>query len=551
MERKWWKEAVVYQVYLRSFYDSDGDGIGDLRGLISKLDYIKELGADVIWLNPVYKSPNDDNGYDISDYYDIMDEFGTLDDWEELLKEMHRRGLKLIMDLVVNHTSDEHPWFVESRSSKNSPKRDYYIWRQMKAGKEPNNWESIFKGSVWEWDENSREYYLHLFSRKQPDLNWKNPEVRREIYTMMKWWLDKGIDGFRMDVINAIAKAENLPDVPGKEGDTRNYISGIDMYFNQNGVHELIQEMNREVLSGYDIMTVGETARVTPEEGILYVDEARNELNMVFHFQIHEMEKWDLIKFKEIQKNWYEALAGKGWNSIYLNNHDQPRQVSRFGNDGEYRVESAKMLGTLLHTLQGTPYIYQGEEIGMTNIAFPSIEYYNDIDTINKYNELVIEGLNAKEALKLIQPLSRDNARTPMQWSNEKNAGFTKGLPWLGVNPNYTGINVLEALRDDNSILQYYKKLIRLRKENLTIVYGNYIPILEDHQKIYSYLRCLDNDRLLIILNFSSDNTLFELPETITCQNKELLIANYNPDETQELEGLILRPYEARVYRLK
>jgi len=551
MERKWWKEAVVYQVYLRSFYDSDGDGIGDLRGLISKLDYIKELGADVIWLNPVYKSPNDDNGYDISDYYDIMDEFGSLDDWEELLKEMHKRGLKLTMDLVVNHTSDEHPWFVESRSSKSSPKRDYYIWKQMKDGKEPNNWESIFKGSVWEWDENSKEYYLHLFSRKQPDLNWQNPEVRREIYKMMKWWLDKGIDGFRMDVINAVAKAESLPDAPREEGDMRPYISGMDMYFNQNGVHEIIQEMNREVLSNYDIMTVGETSRVTPEEGLLYVDQARNELNMVFHFQIHEMETWDLIKFKEIQKNWYEVLEGKGWNSIYLNNHDQPRQVSRYGNDSKYRVESAKMLGTLLHTLQGTPYIYQGEEIGMTNIEFPSIEYYNDIDTINRYNELVMDGKNAKEALKHIQPLSRDNARTPMQWNNEKSAGFTAGIPWLGVNPNHKEINVIEALKDNSSVLQYYKKLIRLRKENLTIVYGNYIPILEDHNNIYAYLRCLDDDRLLIILNFCSDNAAFELPESITYKDKELLIANYGLDETQELESLNLRPYESRVYRLK
>lgn len=551
MERKWWKEAVVYQVYLRSFYDSDGDGIGDLRGLAGRLDYIKHLGADVIWLNPVYKSPNDDNGYDISDYYDVMDEFGTLADWEELLQGVHKRGMKLIMDLVVNHTSDEHPWFIESRSSKGSRKRDFYIWREGKNGKEPNNWESIFKGSAWEWDENTGEYYLHLFSKKQPDLNWKNPEVRREVFTMMKWWLDKGIDGFRMDVINAIAKAEGLPDAPREAGDSRAYVSGIDMYFNQHGAHELIREMNREVLSKYDIMTVGETARVTPEEGILYVDEDRNELNMVFHFQIHEMEKWDLIRFKEIQKKWYEALKGKGWNSLYLNNHDQPRQVSRYGNDGRYRVESAKMLGTLLHTLQGTPYIYQGEEIGMTNIAFPSIEHYDDIDTINRYKEMVRDGRNPEEALRLLQPLSRDNARTPMQWSSEKNAGFTIGEPWLGINPNYKEINVLEALRDESSILNYYRKLISLRKENLTIVYGNYVPILEEDSKIYAYFRCLDEDRLLVILNFSSETPVFQLPEDISYSDKELLISNYNVFKAQQLDNLRLRPYEARVYRLK
>ncbi|MGE5631121.1 MAG: glycoside hydrolase family 13 protein [Caulobacteraceae bacterium] len=543
MERKWWKEAVVYQVYLRSFYDSDGDGIGDLKGLISKLDYIKDLGADVIWLNPVYKSPNDDNGYDISDYYDIMDEFGTLTDWEELLKEVHQRGLKLIMDLVVNHTSDEHPWFIESRKSKNSRKRDYYIWKEAKNGKEPNNWKSIFQGPAWKWDENSQEYYLHLFSKKQPDLNWKNPEVRREIYAMMKWWLDKGIDGFRMDVINAIVKAENLPDVPSS--------GSIDLYFNRPGVHELLQEMNREVLSKYDIMTVGETPRVTPEEGLLYVAQDRKELNMIFQFQIHEMKKWDLMKFKEIQKNWYKALESKGWNSIYLNNHDQPRQVSRYGNDREYRVESAKMLATLLHTLQGTPYIYQGEEIGMTNVAFPSIECYDDIDTVNRYNEMVREGKDPEEALKLLQALSRDNARTPMQWNSSRNAGFTSGKPWLGINPNYTDINVEEAQNDKNSILHYYRKLTKLRKDNLTVVYGNYEPILEENDKIYAYLRCMDSDRLLIILNFSNEIALFELPEAIIYHEKELLISNYDADVLQGLESVKLKPYEARVYRLK
>lgn len=551
MERKWWKEAVVYQVYLRSFYDSDGDGIGDIRGLISKLDYIRDLGADVVWLNPVYKSPNDDNGYDISDYYDIMDEFGTLADWEQLLQELHARGIKLVMDLVVNHTSDEHPWFIEARSSRDSEKRDYYIWREARDGKEPNNWESIFKGSAWEWDEGTQEYYLHLFSRKQPDLNWKNPEVRQEVYRMMKWWLDKGIDGFRMDVINAIAKAEGFPDGERADGDDKPYVSCTDMYFNQPGVHEFIQEMNREVLCKYDIMTVGETARVTPEEGLLYVDRDRNELNMIFQFQIHEMGEWDLIKFKEIQNNWYKALEGKGWNSLYLNNHDQPRMVSRYGDDGKYRVESAKMLGTLLHTLQGTPYIYQGEEIGMTNVAFPSIECYNDIDTVNRYKEMVAGGGDPQKVLELLRPQSRDNARTPMQWDRSANAGFTTGRPWLGVNPNYRDINVEQAQKDENSILNYYKKLIRLRKENLVIVYGDYVPLLEQDSNIYAYLRCLQEEKLLVLLNFSNKTVKCELPDGIRYGDKELLISNYNAEPGQELGKVYLRPYEAGVYRLR
>lgn len=551
MERKWWKEAVVYQVYLRSFYDSDGDGIGDIRGLISKLDYIRELGADVVWLNPVYKSPNDDNGYDISDYYDIMDEFGTLADWELLLQELHARGIKLVMDLVVNHTSDEHPWFIEARSSRDSEKRDYYIWREARDGKEPNNWESIFKGSVWEWDEGTQEYYLHLFSRKQPDLNWENPEVRQEVYRMMKWWLDKGIDGFRMDVINAIAKAEGLPDGERAEGDDKPYVSCTDMYFNQPGVHEFIQEMNREVLCKYDIMTVGEMARVTPEEGLLYVDRDRSELNMIFQFQIHEMGEWDLIKFKEIQNNWYKALEGKGWNSLYLNNHDQPRMVSRYGDDGKYRVESAEMLGTLLHTLQGTPYIYQGEEIGMTNVAFPSIECYNDIDTVNRYKEMVAGGGDPQKVLEFLRPQSRDNARTPMQWDRSAGAGFTTGRPWLEVNPNYRDINVDQAQKDENSILNYYKKLIRLRKENLVIVYGDYVPLLEQDRNIYAYLRCLQEEKLLVLLNFSNNTVKCELPDKIKYMDKELLISNYAEAAVHGQEDMKLRPYEAMVCRLK
>jgi oligo-1,6-glucosidase len=560
MERKWWKEAVVYQIYPRSFYDSNGDGIGDLRGIISKLDYIKDLGVDVIWLNPVYKSPNDDNGYDISDYYNIMDEFGTLADWEELLEEMHKRGLKLIMDLVVNHTSDEHSWFIESRSSKDNEKRDYYIWRKGKDGKEPNNWRSCFSPSAWEYDEKTGEYYLHLFSKKQPDLNWENPNVRKEVYDMMTWWLDKGIDGFRMDVINMISKVEELPDAPRKNNDP--YQDGGQYYLNGPRVHEFLQEMNKTVLSKYDIMTVGETPGVTPEEALLYVGDDREELNMVFQFELMDIDagedgKWDVVPwkltdFKRIMTKWQKELHNKGWNSLYLNNHDQPRMVSRFGNDTVYRTESAKMLATMLHTLQGTPYIYQGEEIGMTNVKFDSIDEYKDIETLNYYNETVVKrNADVQKILNAIYIKGRDNARTPMQWNNEENAGFTTGTPWIKVNPNYKEINVKQAQEDPNSILHYYKKLIQLRKQNLTIVYGNYVQILEEHPEIYSYLRCLDDDRLLVILNFSGEMPVFNLPEEIICKDKELLISNYDVDVKEELKGLKLRPYEARVYRLK
>lgn len=561
LKRTWWKEAVVYQVYPRSFYDSNGDGIGDLRGVIQKLDYLKELGIDVIWLNPVYKSPNDDNGYDISDYYDIMDEFGTLADWEELLLKAHEKGIKIIMDLVVNHTSDEHPWFIESRSSRDSAKRDYYIWMDPKDGKEPNNWASFFSPSVWEWDEATGQYYLHLFSKKQPDLNWKNPEVRREVYKMMKWWLDKGIDGFRMDVINALAKAEGFPDAPtdGKKG---RYVFCPSLYFNQPGIHEYLKEMNREVLSKYDIMTVGETGGVTPEEALLYVGEDRDELNMVFQFEHMEIDAgpsgkwetvpWKLTDFKRIMSKWQLSLQGKGWNSLYLNNHDQPRMVSRFGNDKEFRVESAKMLATLLHTLQGTPYIYQGEEIGMTNVRFRSIEEYNDIEIHNFYNIALNElGLDEKEVMEAIYLKGRDNARTPMQWDDSPNAGFTTGKPWLGVNPNYKEINVAAALKDSNSIFYYYKKLIQLRKENLVIVYGDYRPILEEDENIYSYIRTLDDDRILVILNFFDRTPEFRLPEDIAYDSAELLISNYNVDPAEDLRSIKLRPYEARVYRIR
>jgi oligo-1,6-glucosidase len=560
LSKQWWKEAVVYQIYPRSFKDSNGDGIGDIPGIISKLDYLKDLGIDVIWLSPVYKSPNDDNGYDISDYRDIMDEFGTMADWEKLLEEVHKRGMKLIMDLVVNHSSDEHPWFIESRKSKDNPYRDYYIWRPGKDGKEPNNWESVFGGSAWEYDEATGEYYLHLFSKKQPDLNWENPKLRQEIYDMMKFWLDKGIDGFRMDVINFISKVPELPDAPNPEG--KKYVSGAQYFINGPRIHEFLQEMNQEVLSKYDIMTVGEMPGVTVEEAQLYTGEDRNELNMVFQFEHVGLDsgsggKWDLrpLKLKDLKENmtkWQKGLEGIGWNSLYLNNHDQPRMVSRFGNDQEYRVESAKMLATFLHMLQGTPFIYQGEEIGMTNVRFESIDDYKDIETLNMYREKVMEqGEDTKKVMESIYAKGRDNARTPFQWDDSENAGFTAGTPWIKVNPNYKEINAKQAIEDPNSIYHYYRKLIQLRKQQPIIVYGTYDLILPEHEQIYAYTRTYHNEKLLVILNFSDQQPVFEWPKDLSFSYKELLISNYQVDGDEEIDFIKLKPYEARVYLLK
>jgi oligo-1,6-glucosidase len=539
--------------------DSDGDGIGDLRGIISKVDYLRELGVDVVWLSPVYKSPNCDNGYDISDYRDIMDEFGTMQDWEELLDALHQRGMKLVMDLVVNHTSDEHPWFVESRSSKNSPYRDYYIWRPGKDGREPNNWESLFSGSAWEYDEQTGEYYLHLFSKKQPDLNWENPAVREEVYDLMTFWLDKGVDGFRMDVINFISKDPALPDAPNPNG--RRYAPGDRYFINGPRIHEYLHEMYERVLSRYDVMTVGEMPGVTPEEAVLYTGADRGELNMVFQFDHMgldsgpggkwDLKPWSLADLKQTMSRWQRALADVGWNSLYLNNHDQPRMVSRFGNDGEYRVESAKMLATFLHMLQGTPYVYQGEEIGMTNVRFESIEDYRDVETLNMYREAMAEGKDPEQVMAAIWAKGRDNARTPMQWNDSPNAGFTTGQPWIKVNPNYKEINVEAALRDPNSIFYYYQKLIRLRKTNPIIVYGRYDLILEDHPEIYAYTRTLGDEMLLVILNFFAGTPVFELPADISFTSHELVINNYEVDPDEDIRKIQLRPYEARVYRLR
>ncbi|MEW9667282.1 alpha-glucosidase [Ammoniphilus sp. 3BR4] len=562
MNKTWWKEAVVYQIYPRSFMDSNGDGIGDIRGITSKLDYLKELGIDVIWLSPVYKSPNDDNGYDISDYRGIMDEFGTMQDFDEMLAEAHNRGIKIMMDLVVNHSSDEHPWFMEARKSKDNPCRDYYIWRPAKEdGSLPNNWGACFGGSVWEYDETTDEYYLHLFSGKQPDLNWENPRLRREVYDLMTFWLEKGVDGFRMDVINFISKVDGLPDGENKGGHT--FGDGSPYYLNGPKIHDYLQEMNREVLSKFDIITVGEMPGVNAEQAKSYTGMNRNELNMVFHFEHVSLGdgkfgkwspgEWKLTELKKIFSRWQYGLKEDGWNSLYWSNHDQPRAVSRFGNDQrDYREVSAKMLATCLHMHQGTPYIYQGEEIGMTNVRFDSISDYCDIETLNAYRDLAEEGkLSKEEMMEAIHQRSRDNARTPVQWSADPNGGFSSGTPWISVNPNYPEINAERVVSEPNSIFHYYKKLIQLRKEHEIIVYGSYDILMEEDEQIYAFTRTMGSQKLLVVCNFSGHKPVFELSEAISYSSKDLLISNYDVNGEEDIQNITLRPYEARVYNLK
>ena len=552
MEKKWWKESVVYQIYPKSFKDSNGDGIGDIRGIIQKLDYLKELGVNVLWISPMLESPQDDNGYDISDYRRIYKEYGTMEDYEELLSEAHKRDIRILMDLVVNHTSDEHNWFIESRKSKANPYRDYYIWKDPVNGKEPNNWGGAFGGSAWEYDPQTQMYYMHLFSKKQPDLNWENEKVRQEVYDMMKFWCDKGIDGFRMDVISMISKDQSFPD-----GEMNNSLYGDFGPYCVHGprIHEFLQEMNREVLSKYDIMTVGETSGVTIEEAQNYAGEARNELNMVFQFEHVEngsgdygkwtTEKYDFKEFKRIMIKWQEELQGKAWNSLFLGNHDQPRSVSRFGNDNPaYRETSAKMLATCLHMMQGTPYVYQGEELGMTNVYFDKLEDYRDIESINFFTELTEAGLMTPEyMMKCLMLRSRDNARTPMQWDDSAQAGFTDGAPWIKVNPNYKEINAAQQLEDPNSIFYYYQKLIRLRKEKDIIVYGGFETLYRDDEQIFAYIRRQAQEKLLTVCNFSDKNAEMEIPEEF--KGAECLITNL--DRTVFEGKIVLKPYEAFV----
>ena len=542
MERKWWHSSVVYQIYPRSFNDSNGDGIGDINGIREKLDYLKELGIDVIWLSPVYKSPNDDNGYDISDYCDIMDEFGTMDDMEKLLKEANEKGIKILMDLVVNHTSDEHKWFIEAKKSKDNKFRDYYIWRDPVNGHEPNNLGSCFSGSAWQYDESTDQYYLHLFSKKQPDLNWENENVRNEVYKMMNFWVDKGIGGFRMDVIDLIGK---VPD---------EMITG-----NGPKLHDYLQEMNKAALEGHDLLTVGETWGATPEIAKLYSNPKRKELSMVFQFehigldQIEGKEKWDvkpldLLDLKKVLSKWQTELEGEGWNSLFWNNHDLPRIVSRWGNDREYRVESAKMLATLLHGMKGTPYIYQGEELGMTNVRFEDINEYNDIETLNMYKDRISKGYSHDEIMASIYAKGRDNARTPMQWDSTENAGFTTGKPWLKVNKNYKFINVEDCLQDKDSIFYHYKKLINIRKHNDTIIYGDYKLLLPEDKNVFAYSRELNGDKIVVVCNFYNKEINLNFKEDFN--NVEILLSNYK-DSSILMKDLKLRPYEAIMYRVK
>lgn len=546
MNKAWWKEAVVYQIYPRSFNDSNGDGIGDLQGIISRLDYLENLGVDVIWLSPVYASPNEDNGYDISDYYAIMSDFGTMKDFDELLQKAHEHHLKIVMDLVANHTSDEHQWFIDSRKSKDNPYHDYYIWRD-----QPNNWGSVFGGSAWQYDENLNQYYLHNFAIKQPDLNWENKAVRDDLYKMMRYWCDKGIDGFRMDVISMISKDQAFPDAPVPEGG----LYGDSTAYTVDGprIHEFLQEMNREVLSKYDLFTVGETPGLSVERALKYVQEDRHELEMVFTFDHVSLDggdygKWsqkrtDLVDLKKAIMKWVKGCENGGWNSLYLDNHDQPRAVSRFGDDGEYREMSAKCLALTLHLMRGTPYVYQGEELGMTNYHFTSLEECRDIEEINAYKDLVTDRhiYSDQEMLENISSKGRDNARTPMQWDDSQNAGFTTGTPWINVNPNYKTINAAAQVNDPDSIYNFYKQLIALRHAHDSIVYGEMDLLYEDAHDLFAYTRSYNDEKITVLANWSDHEVTYDLtPEG------DLLITN-----DEDVTPHTLKPYQAVAYYKK
>ena len=557
--KDWWKNSVVYQIYPRSFKDSNGDGFGDLRGIIEKLPYLQNLGIDVLWLSPVFDSPQDDNGYDISDYRKIYAGFGSNEDMDELIRKAHEHGIKIVLDLVVNHTSDEHAWFVESRKSKDSKYSDYYIWKDPKAdGSEPNNWGSSFCGSAWEYDEERGQYYLHFYSRKQPDLNWENETVRQEIYDLMKFWMDKGADGWRMDVIASISKDQSFPDYPKTDG--RKYYTGK---YHSNGprLHEFIHEMNREVLSRYDCMTVGEAPGSTPEVARLFTDPEREELNMIFTFEHMNIDripgsvnrKWalkpfDLRELKRVMTEWQNKLYNKGWNALYFENHDQPRVISRWGNDTTYREECAKAYATVLHGMQGTPYVYQGEELGMTNMHFSDVSECDDIEEKNIYIDLVTDTkvYTHDQMMDIISKKGRDNARTPMQWDDSENAGFTTGTPWFAVNPNYKTINAAAQVEDPDSIYNYYRKLIELRKEEEVIVYGTFDGLEDADENLYIYTRSSENKKILVICNFTEKE--LDVPASIADmvkENRGILIGNYK-DISEKI-----RPYEAVVYLTK
>ena len=551
MKRNWWKEAVAYQVYPRSFNDSNGDGIGDLPGLIEKLDYLENLGIDVIWLSPMYPSPNDDNGYDISDYKGIMSEFGTMDDFDQLLSSIHQRGMKLILDLVVNHTSDEHPWFIESKSSKASAKRDWYIWADPKPdGSEPNNWESIFNGSTWEFDESTKQYYFHLFSKKQPDLNWENPDVRQAVFEMMNWWFEKGIDGFRVDAITHIKKNFEAGDLPVPDG--KKFAPAFDVDMNQPGIQEWLQEMKDKSLSRYDIMTVGEANGVTPNDAEEWVGEEKGKFNMIFQFEHLGLwstgdTKFDVKSYKQVLNRWQKQLENVGWNALFIENHDQPRRVSTWGDDKNYWYESATSHATAYFLQQGTPFIYQGQEIGMTNYPFESIESFNDVAVKTEYQIVKKEGGDVNQLLDKYKMENRDNARTPMQWNNSINAGFTTGKPWFHVNPNYTEINVKQQLNDKFSILSYYKALIQLKKSDLIYTYGKFSMVDAENEQIFAYTRSFKNNTVLIVANLTNEVSELNLPFELDISSADIKLHNYHLNDIN-LDHI--KPYEAFVVEI-
>lgn len=551
VSKQWWKEIVAYQVYPRSFYDSNGDGIGDLPGLIEKLDYLKELGIDLIWVCPIFDSPNDDNGYDIRDYKAILDEFGTMEDCDRLIEEVHKRDMKIIFDLVVNHTSDEHEWFIESRSSKDNPYRDYYIWHEGdEEGNRPNNWESIFSGSVWEYDEQTEEYYMHVFSKKQPDLNWENPAVRQDVYSLINWWLDKGIDGFRVDAISHIKKREGFPDMPNPLN--KDVVPSYDGHMNQPGIDKFLTELAAETFNNYDIMTVGEANGVSIKDAEQWVGEESGYFDMIFQFEAlglwgeRDGEVFDLRDYKQVLTKWQEGLDGIGWNALYIENHDLIRAVSAMGDDGALRKTSAKALGMMYFFMQGTPFIYQGQEIGMTNVQFEELTDYDDIQSVNRARQMMKEGTPREEAMNYIYASSRDNVRTPMQWNAQPEAGFTTGTPWLGVNPNYADINVAESLKDPNSIYHFYKEMIALRRDNEALIYGSYELVLPLHKQVYAYKRQGDSETYLVVVNVFNDSAEVDLTPF---DLKELVLTNYEVPNSLE-KDIQLRPYEARLYRL-
>jgi alpha amylase catalytic region len=551
VSKQWWKEIVAYQVYPRSFYDSNGDGIGDLPGLIEKLDYLKELGIDLIWVCPIFDSPNDDNGYDIRDYKAILDEFGTMEDCDRLIEEVHKRDMKIIFDLVVNHTSDEHEWFIESRSSKDNPYRDYYIWHEGdEEGNRPNNWESIFSGSVWEYDEQTEEYYMHVFSKKQPDLNWENPAVRQDVYSLINWWLDMGIDGFRVDAISHIKKREGFPDMPNPLN--KDVVPSYDGHMNQPGIDKFLTELAAETFNNYDIMTVGEANGVSIKDAEQWVGEESGYFDMIFQFEAlglwgeRDGEVFDLRDYKQVLTKWQDGLDGIGWNALYIENHDLIRAVSAMGDDSTLRKTSAKALGMMYFFMQGTPFIYQGQEIGMTNVQFDELTDYDDIQSVNRARQMMEEGTPREEAMNYIYASSRDNVRTPMQWNAQPEAGFTTGTPWLGVNPNYADINVAESLKDPNSIYHFYKEMIALRRDNEALIYGSYELVLPLHKQVYAYKRQGESETYLIVVNVFNDSAEVDLTQF---DLKELVLTNYEVPNSLE-QDIQLRPYEARLYRL-